>query len=583
MIKKQATLFRYLVPYIRKYFFLYALGFVFMILHNYGYLKLTDGFKQTLSYITTENTRETTLYYLGLTFFYLFFTVFFMYAMRYLIIGNSRKIEYDIRKKLFDKLLYLPIAFYKKEETGDLVSRVTNDLNDIRTLLGPGLMYVPNSLSRLGFFIPVMLTISFKLLSILLIQMTILIFLIFLVMPRLKPFYKRVQDIRAQINNQAWQVIFGITTIKLNTMEKYQSKKFENLSEKYVSSNLKLARIEEFAWPFFFFFFSLSEILILLVGGQEIIENKITIPELLQFSIMVGVIAFPIFSLGWVMSIIQQGVTAQERINKFFDFPIPKKLPFKTEMKKPYHLEFKNVSFKNENGEVILNKINFKIKAGEFLGISGKIGTGKTLLIEMIAKVVSPTSGKIVINGIDIQKIPNDIYYQIIALVPQETFLFSTTMKNNLAFEKGDEPIMPEVVLSAKVSNLHDEINDFKDKYNQVIGERGITLSGGQKQRTAIARAIYKKADILIMDDSLSSVDSQTEENIIRNFKKIKNLKTVVYSSHKISFLKQAHRIIFLKDGKIHEQGTHSQLFKKKGEYYKLVELQKLKKSFDRP
>ncbi len=552
-----------------------------MIFHNYGYLELTNGFKETLAYITEENERTTTLYYLGLTFFYLFITVFFMYAMRYLIIGNSRKIEYDIRKKLFQKLLNLPISFYKKEQTGDLVSRITNDLNDIRTLLGPGLMYIPNSLSRLGFFIPVMLGISFKLLSILLVQMTILVLMIFLVMPKLKPFYKRIQEVRAKINNRAWQVIFGITTIKLNTMEVYQTKKFREVSEEYLTSNLKLAKIEEFTWPFFFFFFSLSEILILLVGGQEIIENKITIAELLQFGIMVGVITFPIFSLGWVMSIIQQGITAQERINKFFDFPVPKQLPLKEEIKKFSYLEFQDVSFKNENGITILDKINLKIKMGEFLGVSGKIGTGKTLLIEMIAKIIAPTSGKILINGVDIQKVPNDVYYKIIALVPQETFLFSTKMKNNLAFEKGYEPKMTQVIKSAKISHLHDEINDFKDKYNQVIGERGINLSGGQKQRTAIGRAIYKQADVLIMDDSLSSVDSETEKNIIRNFKKLKNLKTVIYSSHKISFLKQANRIIFLKDAKIHEQGTHSELIKKKGEYHKLVELQKLKKSFN--
>ncbi len=575
--KNNLHLFRYLVPYFKKYFWLYAIGFFFMFLHNYGYVKLAEYFKITLDYIINENESSTTLTYLGTTFFFLFITVFFMYLMRHIIIGNSRKIEYEVRKKLMDKLLNLPIAFYKKQETGDLVSRITNDLNDIRTLLGPGIMYIPNSLSRVGFFIPVMLAINIKLLSILLLQMIILIILIFLVMPKFRPFYRKVQDTRAEINNQAWQMIFGITTIKLNSMQDYQTNNFKKLNQKYMDDNLRLARLEEFTWPFFFFFFSLSEVIILLIGGQEIINGNISVAELLQFSIMVGVITFPIFSLGWVMSIIQQGVSAQERINQFFNYPVATQKSLKTTLEKPFKLELKNVSLKNEYGQFVLKNINLKITEGSFLGISGKIGSGKTVLIELIMKIITPSSGEILLNGIPANQIPNEIYYKILALVPQETFLFSTAMKNNLAFEKGADPIMPEVISSAKTSSIHNEINEFKNKYDEMIGERGITLSGGQKQRTAIARAIYKKANILVMDDSLSSIDSETEQSILNNFKKLKNLKTIIFSSHKISFLKEADKIIYLKEGKIIEQGNHQELLKKKKEYYQLVKLQKLK------
>ncbi len=557
---------------------LYLLGFGFMVIHNYGYVKLTEGFKETLDYILNTRDSKGTFYLLGKTAFFLLVTVLFMYLMRYLIIGNSRKIEYDIRKNLFNRLINLPVSFYKKEETGDLVSRIINDLNDVRTMLGPGVMYIPNSLSRIGFFVPVMLSISFKLMAILMIQMLILVVIIFIAMPKLRPFYRKVQDTRAVINNQSWQMIHGITTIKLNTMEKYKRKQFDDLNKKYINDNLRLAKIEEFIWPFFFFFFSLSEVVILLFGGQEIIDGRVSVAELLQFSLIVGVITFPIFSLGWVMSIIQQGISAHERINKFFTFPIPSVKKYQGKIEKPYSLEFKKVSYTNEAGKVILKNINLKIESGSFLGISGKIGSGKTLLIDMIGKMATPTSGKIFLNGIDIKTIPNEIYYKIIAFVPQETFLFSTSMKNNLAFEEGLNPVIPKVIASAKMSSLHGEINQFKNKYEEIIGERGINLSGGQKQRTAIGRAIYKKADVLIMDDSLSSVDSETEEEIIKNFKKLKSLKTIIFSSHKISFLKQADKIIFLKDAKISEMGTHKELYQDKKEYYKLVKLQQLKK-----
>lgn len=553
-----------------------------MFFQNYGYVKLTEYIKFSLAEITGANSPPMVVELLLLTLTMLFITAGFMFVMRHLLIGTSRKIEYEIRALLFGKLLSLPLIFYQREQTGDLVSRLTNDLNDLRTLLGPGIMYIPNSVSRILFFLPVMFSISPLLIGITLAQMAVLVIVIFWVMPKLRPFYQRIQEVRADINNYAWQMIFGVNTIKLNTMEEGQTRSFGALSNNYFNANMRLEGIQSFTWPFFFFFFSLSQAVILFFGGSEIIAGNIRVEELLQFSVMISVMIFPIFSLGWVMSILQQGISAWERMEKIFHYPVSNKriksIDYNT--KKALTLSCQNVSLKNENGVEILHNINLKIPYGKMIGITGPTGSGKTVLLEVLAGLRQPETGLVTLAGEDISELTLNSLYRDIAFSSQESFLFSTTIKKNIGFEGGHEPIQVKVEESARISEIANDIMGFRERYEQVLGERGINLSGGQKQRASLGRAVYKEAKILMLDDSLSAVDAKTEKSIVDNIRALKSLKTVIVVSHRVSLLKHVDEIVVMEMGKIVERGTHKSLIAKKtGPYARLVKLQKLKAS----
>lgn len=581
----KGNIFQSLLPHFMRHKWSYIFGFIFMLLQNYSYVKLSETIKFTLAEIISKNRSDEVLRLLGIIFVFLIATCFFMFAMRHLIIGNSRKIEYVIREILFTKLLSLPLKFYRKQQTGDLVSRLTNDLNDLRTLLGPGIMYIPNSLSRIIFFVPVMFSISPLLISITFAQMAILLAIIFIIMPRLRPYYTRIQEARGNINNHAWQMIFGINTIKLNTLEKTQSHFFQKFSHKYLKENLRLEIIEGFTWPFFFFFFSLSQSVILFFGGQEIITGAIQVEELLQFSVMISVMIFPIFALGWVMSILQQGISAWYRMEKILQEPVDDQRvkPLPKSKKRSLDLECKKISLLTPEVKppnYLLKNISLKIPHGKMIGLTGNTGSGKTLLLEILAGLRLPSRGKILIAGVDLTEIAPKYLYRKLSLSSQESFLFSTTIKKNIGFEGGQEPIQNKVEESARISAIAEDIHGFPNQYDQVLGERGINLSGGQKQRTSLGRAVYKEADILILDDSLSAVDAKTEKRIIDNIRSLKSLKTIIIASHRVSLLKHADEIVFLKNGEIVEKGSPSKLLKKKkGHYSQLVTLQKLKES----
>ncbi len=554
-----------------------------MLIHNYGYVKFPEYMKLALEEISAANNASKVQKLLLYTAGYLAITCLFMYLSRLLIIGVSRRIEYAFRKDLFAKLLYLPIQFYKREQTGDLVSRITNDLNDVRTMLGPGIMYIPNSLSRLAFFLPVMITLSPTLMRWIAALIAIIIVLILIIMPILRPLYKKIQEVRASINNEAWQFILGHTTIKLNTIEKEKSRQFNALSFNYLKANLRLTIFEGLTWPLFFFIFSLSAVLILTIGGREVIAGMMTLEELLQFNVMLGILTFSVFSLGWVMSLLQQGISALERINQFFMEPAPDLTKTATlpASGKPLGIKVTELTLKDEYARKVITQLSLDIRPGEMIGITGKTGSGKTALLEMLMGITPPSSGSVYLGNHNIFTLKSQSLYEVITLVPQETFLFSTSIKNNIAFEEEANPHFPRVVEAAKLSDIHKDITKFPQQYEQILGERGITLSGGQKQRTAIGRALYKRASILVLDDALSSVDSETEEIIINNLRTLKNLKTIIIASHKISLLKLCDRIIFLEAGRITETGTHKQLLAQKGAYAKLTKLQQLKAAID--
>ncbi len=604
-----------LIPFIKQHAVELTVGFLFMLLQNYGYLKSPFYMKKVLDEITGDNRLDVILFDLGMIVLYTAITFVSMVLMRKLIISASRKMEYALREKLYHKLLSVNMAFFQKNETGDLVSRSTNDLNEARLLLGPGMMYIPNSLSRLFLFLPILISLSVPLMLTIMIVMFVIIALIITILPRMRPLFKRTQESVGAINNRVWQVISGIRTIKLYTLEHIEIERFKELNEDYARRQLAIVKIRGFLWPLFIFIFSLTELIVLLVGGRQIIQNQMTIGELLQFNVMVAHLTFPIMSLGWVMSLIQQGITAMGRINFILDYPVEKRDDWKMLGTEELQFTTKNLTYqypvpqkpvlstveesgvkrpvtskiegsvlspsvlKLPTGDVdrnVLHQVNLTIKPGQTIGITGTIGSGKTTLINLLTGLCKPEPGMLFVNGIDICNIQPENLADKISVVPQETFLFSRSIAENVALGNDGLVNMDDVKEAVRRAGLEKDVVTFPDKYDQILGERGITLSGGQKQRTAIARALLKERAVLIFDDALSSVDAKTEAEILDNLKSLPSFSTLIIVSHRISALKNADMIYVFDQGALLEQGAHNELLQNNKLYARLAKMQQM-------
>ncbi len=499
--------------------------------------------------------------------------------MRHLVIGVSRKIEYQLRKDLFSKLMEVDSNFYLQFQTGDIISRCTNDLNDVRTLLGPGFLYIPNSITRFALFVPVLLGLHSKLMIIVGSLMVVLVVLIVVLLPLLRPLFQQIQEQIGKINNFVWEIATGITTIKLYNCETAEEKNFSDLNQEYINRQMRLVKWRGFMWPFFIFIFSIAELFILYMGGTAVIEKEMTIGELLQFNVMIGYLTFPILALGWIMSLLQQGISALKRINQILEYEIQEK-PIQLQdhyKKKQLRVEQLNYAFPPDYTPV-LTGINLKIdlQKKQFIGITGEIGSGKTVLVQLLTALLPIPPEKVYIDYLDLYNVKEETIYPLFSMVQQQPFLFSRTIKENIIMAAGDELNEEKVQQVIQLAGLTKDIQQFPDKENQLIGERGIMLSGGQRQRLAIARALYKESPVLILDDALSSVDARTEEQILNHLKKLPSFRIIIFVSHRISALKNADNILVMKKGQIVESGTHVELMEKNGYYSRLARLQQL-------
>ena len=529
-----------------------------------------------LDEITEANRLDVILDNIYLALLFTALTVVSMYGMRKLIIGVSRKIEYQLRTDIFAKFLRLDAMFFRFRETGDLVSRSTNDLNDVRTLLGPGIMYVPNSLSRVALFLPIMLSLSPRLMLCIVALITVVVTMIMVLMPLLRLRFRKVQEASAAIHTRVWQDISGIETIKLHTLEEVETGRFAKLNHWYVGRQMDLVLYRGFMWPFFVFVFSTAELLILVIGGHEVIAGTMTIGQLLQFNILVSYLTFPILSLGWIMSLIQQGISAMERINDILDSPEEPLQQDRLIPQDSFTVEIRNLSYAYpESDTMTLENISIDIREGETVGITGPIGCGKSTLAELLTGILHSEPGMIFVNTVDISSIPAGEIGSHVTLVPQDPFLFTRTIAENIALGKSSPEPEP-VLAAAKKAGLGKDLTAFPKGIDEMVGERGITLSGGQKQRVAIARALYRDALLLVLDDALSSVDSQTESKILHALSDEKQNRAVVIISHRISTLKNADRIYVVDRGRVVESGTHASLIRQNRLYGKLARLQQM-------
>lgn len=501
-----------------------------------------------------------------------------MYGMRRLIIGVSRDVEYELRDLLYRKLLALGFDFYQRRRTGDIISRCTNDLNDVRTLLGPGIMYLPDALSRLALFAPVLVGLHAVMAGALGALMVSLVAVIVVVTPRLRPRFRRVQELVAAINDRVWQIVTGINTVKLYGLAASETERFQELNRRYIVANVGLARTRGVLWPLLQFLYGLATLLLLVLGGGAVIRGTLTIGELLQFAAIVGILTFPVLSLGWVSSLIQQGVSAMERIRAILDHPVAARpahpLPVPAG---PLAMTAHDVSYRFPNADRdALTGVNLTIDTGRTLGITGGVGSGKSSLVLLLAGIAAPSSGTLTFNGVDATAIDPHAYRGRIAYVPQEPFLFSATVAENIAMGSEQEVSRDRIVAAARLAAVDEDIARFPDGYDTMVGERGITLSGGQRQRVAIARALVRDSDLLIMDDALSSVDSETETAILTSLRTLQASRTIVIVSHRVSALKLADRIAVMEGGTVVEVGSHKRLLRLRARYARLAELQQL-------
>ena len=496
---------------------------------------------------------------------------FFTFIMRQTLINVSRFIEFDLKNEIFQKYQDLDISFYKNNRVGDLMNRISEDVSKVRMYVGPALMYSINTITLFIIIITYMFSIDFKLTLYTVTPLPLLSFIIYKLSKKINIKSLKVQESLSKLTTIAQESFSGISIIKSYTIEDELNKHIQEISTETKNRHVDLAKFQSWFLPMMVLLIGVSNILVIYIGGNQFIDGKIELGILAEFIIYVNMLTWPVATVGWVTSIVQQAEASQARINQFLKEKIKIINKNSEILNINGDLEFKNINFIYEETNIkALSDINFKLKKGESLGIIGPVGSGKSTLLELIVRNYDPMSGEILIDNLNLKKHNKNNIRENISYVPQTTFLFSDTIKNNIRFGKNDAQ-MPEIKKYSKVSCINDEIEDFPQKFDSILGERGINLSGGQKQRIALARALIKKPKILLLDDCLSAVDLETENEITSNLLiETRNI-TKVIVSQRTSTIKKCNKIIVLKDGKIIEAGNHEELvMNPKGYYYQI-------------
>lgn len=503
----------------------------------------------------------------------------FMFFMRQTIIVVSRFIEFDMKNEIFDQYQKLSLSFYKRNNTGDLMNRISEDVSRVRMYLGPAIMYTINVSVSLIIIIGIMLSINVRLTLYVLAPFPILSVAIYYVSRMINIKSEQVQRQLSGISTFVQEAFSGIRVLKAYVREKKSIEDFNKEANAYLSKNEELYRINSLFFPLMILLIGLSTILTIYIGGQEAIKGNISTGNIAEFIIYVNMLTWPVASIGWVTSLVQRAAASQERINEFLKITPEITNPSDEKLNLKGNIEFQKVSFTYpDTGIRALNQISFKIEEGKTLAIIGKTGSGKSTIAQLIGRLFDVDEGEVLIDQKNIKAVNLNHLRQEIGYVPQEAFLFSDSLANNIAFGlKGAE--RETVVEAAKNAEVHENIMDFPKQYETLVGERGITLSGGQKQRVSIARAIIKNPSFLIFDDCLSAVDTETEEHILSNLKRLTEKRTSLIISHRISSVKHADEIIVLSEGEILEKGNHDELLKQKGYYAQMFEQQLIEDS----
>jgi ATP-binding cassette subfamily B protein len=598
---------RRLFPYLRRYKAKFILGFIFVTLSNLCSTSIPlvvgsvidtlsggkyDSFNIHLhagpftffktSFQTTQS--ENIWLHIGGIIFLTAGSGLFMFLTRRTIIVASRLVEYDVRNDFLLAIERQSLRFFHGTTTGSLMAHATNDVSAVREFIGPAIMYTANTITTFTFAIAIMASLNASITFFALLPLPLIGFTTYYVGKRVHIMFRDVQEQFEGLTSQAQESFSGVRVVRAYVREDFETERFKNFSNEYLVKNMRLARIQSLTMPLMAVLVGISQIIVLGYGGYQVIQGKATLGVITQFFIYLSQLIWPVAAIGWVTNLVQRAAASTKRIGKILDeaSDIIESPNVNTDISEVNGaIEFKNVSFKYlPEFPYVLKNISFTIPKGTSLGIVGSVGSGKSTLVSLLPRLYEVTEGQILIDGQDIHTIPLKTLRRAIGVVPQESFLFSLSIEGNIQF--GRENATPDEVLKASdIAQLTSEIEHFPDGFKTIVGERGITLSGGQKQRTSIARAIVRKPSILILDDALSAVDTDTEERILKGLSGIMHDRTTILISHRISTVKNTNKIIVLDDGEIAEMGTHEELLKLGGQYAEMYSRQLLEEEIE--
>ena len=577
------ALARWLWPYMIRYRKTLGWGLLFVVLSNLAGIVSPLIVKQGIDYLSGDVQFVKLMEYAAWIIGFTIIAGTFRFFMRKTVIVVSRLIENDLRNDLFAKLQTLDRAFYQKNDTGDLMSRLTNDLNAIRSVLGPGLMYTVNLITSFIFITIMMLQISPLMTLIALLPVPVMAVVVNRFGAAIHKRYLKVQEQFARISTRAQENLAGIRVIKAYALEESEWRHFNELNREYVERNMHYARAEAGFRPSMMLIVGISSALILLFGGRLIMQDVISLGDFVAFTLYMGQLIWPSIALGWVMGIFLQGTAAHQRLMHIFNArPVVNDAQADTAARiSRGDIEFRNLGFTYPGYErPVLRDISLKVEAGKIIAVVGRTGAGKSTLMHMLTREYNPAPETLFVDGYDIRRIPLKALHEAMGYVPQETFLFSDTIRNNIAFG-APGATEEEIRRAAEIASLAGAIEAMPKGYDTMLGERGINLSGGQKQRLAIARAIVRKPRILLLDDALSAVDTITEEAILQRLKEVMKNRTCFWVSHRISAIKEADYIIVLDEGRIIEQGNHQELMTINGLYADLYNKQMIQEQLE--
>lgn len=566
---------RRLLPYLKRYRKMLLVGLVVITLSAVFTNLIPFVISKAIDKIKDHQEGSSLLNYALLTVTFAVISGVFLYLTRQMIIVVSREIENDLRNDFFAHILEQDQQYFHFHPTGDIMALATNDISAVRNFLGPGIMYTAETFINFSMAISLMFSFNAELTLIAIVPIPLISYVVYRIGKSINYKFEKVQEQFSDLTTKAQENLSGIKVVKAYVREDSETEGFRKMSVEYMKKNLELAKVQSFSYPIMFLLTGFSVIVVLYAGGNKIIKGDLSIGELTAFIIYLGLLTWPIISLGWIINLTQRAEASMKRLCEVFDSkpgienPLidisginrinPKKIKGE--------IEFKNVNFRyHENFPYVLRNINVKVKAGETIGIIGHTGSGKTTFVNLISRLFEITEGELLVDNRNVKSYDLSELRTSIGAVPQETFLFSETIENNIAYAENSFD-KDKIVTAAKISQIYKDVDKFPKRFDTMLGERGINLSGGQKQRTSIARAIAADPKILILDDAFSAVDTYTEEEILKGLKDVMIGRTTILISHRISTLKNSDRIIVLKEGTIAEEGNHEELIKKEGIY----------------
>ena len=575
---------RPLYPYFWKYRWGYLAGTLCVLLHNGIWILFPLVIKGAVDSLNTGVSRDKLLTYSLLLVGVAVAKGIFQFLTRWVVIGISRDIEYDLRNDFFRHLESLSYSYYQRTRTGDIMARATNDLNAVRMLLGPAIMYTANTVVFAVGALYFMFHLSTRLTLWAILPLPVVSLVVHYFGKEIHEKFERIQAMFSDISAQAQENFSGVRVVRAYVQEDPEIAAFEDANREYVNRSLPLIRLMGMLWPTLETMLGLAFVLVFWLGGRQTIEGRMTVGGFAAYLTYMLQLTWPIIALGWVINIFQRGTASLGRIDEIMkekpeivdestgERPVATQ-PIRGE------LEFRNLSF-SYNGTPVLHDISLKIPEGSSLAIVGPTGSGKSTLVSLIPRIYDAAPGAVLLDGHPLRQVPLEELRRNIGFVPQETFLFSATVRENIAFGSEDADDR-QVRAAAEAANIAADIEAFPEQYNTLVGERGITLSGGQKQRAAIARALIRDPKILVLDDALSSVDTYTEERILSHLRELMQGRTTIFISHRVSTVRNADRIAVLHGGRIVEYGTHDELLARNGYYTELYNKQLLEEELE--